>query len=446
VLAIPFDLIRCSWPRPVEHQNGHWLSAPEWDTPAMPCRPQPQWQVVDGELCWMIDWREFFQSGIKAWAPGVSGEMRGFHVLFEIEVRHTGRLLFRDDDGSIVRLNGRVVHEDRSAHTLQTHSLDVQAGDRLQIAQWQLIGGWLWGASYAIAATTNAQADVVAPYLPQVLAKLRQPNGPALKLFTEGAQPVRAVIAVYSLILNGYRPARVLLYGEHQWSAGAREYFARALPFAEVVANSVVLETVRGMGGNQLGEWAQRYWWVMKACVCLLCEPYEFCQIDDDVFILDTLDDALQAFTRADLVYAPDTNHGDAYRRAWLGVATREPLATGCFNAGLYWARSIVDARDIAQRMQRLHPARIPNFVWEQGLIACLYRNRACAMPTQRYFYPLFDGLPGGLFGYDYRGNPCGFASVHFGGLSDKPRDTQCLLLADDILGRGFAALNGTPP
>jgi len=55
-------------------------------------------------------------------------------------------------------------------------------------------------------------------------------------------------------------------------------------------------------------------------------------------------------------------------------------------------------------------------------------------LPSQRYFYPLLDGLPGGMLGYDYRNNPCGFATVHHGGLPEKPTDAVALWLAGDIL------------
>jgi hypothetical protein len=46
----------------------------------------------------------------------------------------------------------------------------------------------------------------------------------------------------------------------------------------------------------------------------------------------------------------------------------------------------------------------------------------------------LLDGLPGGILGYDYRNNPCGFRAIHFGGLPEKPSDAVALVLADDIL------------
>jgi hypothetical protein len=74
---------------------------------------------------------------------------------------------------------------------------------------------------------------------------------------------------------------------------------------------------------------------------------------------------------------------------------------------------------------------------YDQGFVATLYaRRNAHQLSTQRYFFPLCEGLPGGLLGYDYAGNPCSFASVHFAGLLEKPSDPVTLWLAPQILGR----------
>jgi len=65
-------------------------------------------------------------------------------------------------------------------------------------------------------------------------------------------------------------------------------------------------------------------------------------------------------------------------------------------------------------------------------------RDTSKALLTQRYFYPFFDGLPGGMSGYDYARNPCGFASVHFGGLAEKPSDAASRMLAPQVLSRNL--------
>jgi hypothetical protein len=190
-----------------------------------------------------------------------------------------------------------------------------------------------------------------------------------------------------------------------------------------------------------VAKWAERYWFVFKACVGLLCSPYEFGLIDDDVFVLDRVDDALSAFRACELVFTPDTDHTAEYIETWSWLNGRSgSRALGTFNAGLYWMRVPFNPREIASPMLRVVPHHVRPWVWEQGLIATLFATRnVYELPSQRYFYPLFDGLPGGMLGYDYERNPCGFASIHFGGLTDKPSDAVALSFAPGILGRARA-------
>jgi hypothetical protein len=149
----------------------------------------------------------------------------------------------------------------------------------------------------------------------------------------------------------------------------------------------------------------------MKACIALLYPPKEFCVLDDDLFVIDSVADALEHF--------------------------RHAMPTGTFNAGLYWCRQVHDSRRIAGDMLRSRPAAWMPFLWEQGFIASTYaRSSVVSLPSQRYLFPVFDGLPGGMLGYDYANNPCGLASVHFGGLGDKPSDAIMAYLAPEILGR----------
>lgn len=436
MLETPYELIKCSWPVPVQQGEGKWVSEPAWDTADMPYKPQPLWEEIDGGLCWFIDWRAFFHGNLRLWTSDASGEMRGFHVVFEIKIKHDGKLVFWDDDGSIIRRNRNIVHEDRSAHALQCSEITVKKGEHLQIAQWQLNGGWIWGAKFQSSIDIHDRTSSILKYLPLIRTKLQNPSGPALKMFTNGAQPLRSALAIYGLVLNGYAPSRILLYGEHQWTPEVRELFLKILPFVEIIPTTNVNKRIQQLGGHQLVDWARQYWWVMKTCVCLLVEPFEFCQIDDDVLVLESTADALQAFRYLDLVYAPDTDHGKGYIQAWLGEGFSEPLATARFNAGLYWARAIKDQEKIAKQMLTIDPMISHNFVWEQGFIACLYKEKGFELPSQKYFYPIFDGMPGGMHGYDYFSNPCGFTSVHFGGLREKPTDSACLHIVDGVLSR----------
>jgi len=435
VLEAPFAFLRCSWPRAAQSDGAAWTSEPEWSAPWMPSAPRPSWQWLNGEFCWTIDWAEFFSGGIRT-RRGYPGEMRGFHVIFELSIVRDGELVFWDDDGCVVRRNGHVIHADRRAHRLRRHCLPVQAGDRLKIAQWQRRGGWLWGARMQRpGGKPDAEpADLLTSHLPRVASRLRCPDGPALKIFSHGRSPLRMAVAVYSCILNGYSPAGVYLFGEHQWTPHTRQLITRLLPFAIIVPTADVLRHLRSLGQPALTERAIRHWYVMKACVSLLCAPAECCCMDDDVFVLGPVDDALAAFSTHDLVYAPDMDHGDGYRATWSHLIGEEnPLSTARFNAGLYWVRVKASASSVAAVAAQAPPTA-PHY-WEQGLIAATYaRAPNLQLPSSRYFYPAFDGLPGGVHGYDYAANPCQFASIHFGALRKKPTDADTAVLLADIL------------
>jgi hypothetical protein len=407
----------------------------------MPFRPQPRWTIVDDELCWTIDWRDQFRGGVPGKAGWeYCGEMRGFHLVFELRVHGNGTLAIWADDGCVIRRDGQVLHEDPLAHGLTRHTIDVEAGDLLEVAQWQEQGDWLWGACRSQPEASAEPLDILLPYRDAVLRRLSRPEGPPLKVFTGGEAPARAVVAVYSLILNGYVPTEVILFGEHQWSEATRSLFTAALPFARVVPTPAVHDRLFALGGWPIVELAQDHWSVMKACVSLLWPPTAFCAMDDDVLVLDRVDDARRAFRKHDLVFAADADFGSDYLEAWGLVLDRsEALPTGTFNAGLYWLRNHHDPRAIVAalvRLREIQPETHPQ-VWEQGLIAVLFADvPARQLPTARYFYPVWDGMPGGFLEYDYARNPCGFASVHFGGVHPKPGDRAALALATDVLGR----------
>lgn len=437
MLPIPFELLSCSWPRPVEIRDERWVSEPEWDAPPSPFRPQPHWRMIEGEPAWTLDWCRLFRG---SFIHLVGSQMRRFHVVFRIRAAETGTLVFWDDDGSIVRLGGRVVHEDRTLHPLRRSEVRVQAGDVLEVAHFQGEGEFTWAARTFAQPAADAEA-VLAPWRDAVRDRVLRGNGPPLKFYTDGRNPLRAAVAVYSLVLNGFAPSSVLLYGSNQWKPAAVALLQAALPFAEVVSPTRVVNSLRTLGGPGLAELAQRHWFVMKACVALLDGPTEFCLLDDDFFVLDRVDEALDAFRTHDLVYAPDAEHGAEYLLKW-GAALRErkPSPAGRFNAGLYWCRLAHDRKQLAMMMRRVRPGSHEPYMWEQGFIATVYAHRpTLALASERYLFPLFDGLPGGTLGYDYAGNPCGLTSVHFGGLGDKPRDDAMLYLAPQILARRTA-------
>jgi hypothetical protein len=434
----PFDIVRCSWPRPVEVRRGRWASKPNWGARQFPSLPEPRWEKVCGEQCWAIDWREVFAGGLKFWSPRATGQMRGFHVVFEVRVNATGKLAVWADDGCIIRRGGKVIHSDREAHAAARSEVEVSAGDRLEVAQWQYNGEWVWGAHLTDERAAHEQTDLLLRHLGAVERRLKEADGPPLKMYFSGQNPLRTALALYSLIINGYSPSEVVVFGEYQWSDQARGLFNTLLPFARVVSTREVLERAASLGGPRLADLATRHWFVMKTCVGLLCPPDEFFFMDDDVFVLGRMDDAVDAFGKYDLVFSPDDDYSDAYLAAWGWLYEKdEPLATGSINTGIYGLRNKLDPRKTAESLTKVPVDSLPGWMWEQGFMACRYGGEpAFKLPTGRYFYPYFDGLPGGLSGYDYRLNPCGFVSVHFGGLAEKPSDMTALALAPDILGR----------
>jgi hypothetical protein len=404
----------------------------------MPIRPEPRWEKICGEQCWAIDWREVFGGGLKFWSPRASGEMRGFHVVFEVRINGTGQLAIWADDGCIIRRSDKVIHCDRSAHMAARSEVTVSAGDRLEIGQWQYNGEWMWGAQLPNDRAPVASADSLLRYLSAVERRLKDANGPPLKMYFSGQNPLRTALALYSLVINGYSPSEVVVFGEYQWSEDARSLFKTLLPFARIVPTREVLERVASLGGRGLADLAERHWFVMKTCIGLLCPPDEFFFMDDDVFILDRMSEALDAFDRCDLIFAPDDDYGDAYLAAWGWLYGKsEALPTASINTGIYGLRNRLDPQKIASSLMKVAVDSLPGWMWEQGFMACQYSDGPVfKLPTQRYFYPYFDGLPGGMLSYDYRLNPCGFVSIHFGGLAEKPSDAAALALAPEILWR----------
>jgi hypothetical protein len=429
-------LLSCSWPRPVASHGRRWISEPEWNAPAMARVPACHTWTLDGRPTLAIDWRTFFAEGVPSPAWHLPGEMKEFHLVFRMRAERSGTLVFHDDDGSIIRRNGVIVHEDREVHPMQRHELPVRAGDTLEIAQWQFHADWVWaGRIESRSPTVDDDVELFGPFRDDVFRALEQPNGPVLKTYFSGSHPVRAALAVHSLVLNGYRPAGVHVYGEYQWDADRRRTIERLLPFAEIVPTSQVMASVRELSSS-LVPVAQSVWAAMKICIGLFHPPFDYCFVDDDVFVLDRMDDALSLFTVHDLVYQADWDHGESYRRIWR-ISDNVPLATGNINTGMYFVRNRRDRMAQALRLARNPPNGHPAWIWEQGFMSTEFADApATALPTQRYFYPIFDGLPGGTLGYDWEANPCGFATAHFGGLRHKPSDDEARALVAGILGR----------
>lgn len=445
MLNCPFDIVSCSWPRPVEQENNRWISEPEWDTPLMPVLPRSYLEMIHDEWLWVFNWSDFFRCDLKATTMG--REMRGFHVLFVLKMKYDGLFIFRDDDGCIIRRDGKIIYCNRNTKQISQGKIEVKAGELLEIAQWHSTREWIWGAYLLSSSDRNDFAvppnpiDTLTPYLEQVQDYLHHPNGPPLKLFTNGRTSVRTIVGIYSLILNGYVPSAVYLFGDYQWHKPERELLKQLLPFAQIVPVTQVLTHLGSVGGSELVDLAIKHWFVMKTGVSLLYPPYEFCMMDDDVFILDRLDDALEAFRTNNLVYTINYDHGAEYVEAWRKVYKEPPwpLPTANFNAGLYWLRNTKDPGELATQVLQVPPNTQPQN-WEQGFIALAYAQESSfELPFHRYYAPAMDGFPGGTLGYDYAQNPCRFASIHFLGVFkfDKPSDGKVLYLVPQILRTG---------
>lgn len=433
-----FRLLSVSWPRPVQHNSDRWTSTPEWDAPLMSSVPQWQFRSFDAAGYFAIDWRDVFRSDLNWAGQPAAGEMRGFHVIFRLRVELGGKLIFVDADGSIIKRNGELVHEDRESHEPRRHEIDVAPGDRLDIAQWQRSGDWVWGARLA-PAKNETTLEALEPYRRPVYEALTNPNGPVLKIYTSAAHPLRCALSIYSMVLNGYRPAGIKVFGDYQWDGPRRLAMAELLPFAEFISIDRVEQTL-GELDPRLIPLARRQAFAMKTCVCLFMPPHEYCYLDDDIFILDRIDDALRLHDTHRLVYAPDRDYDALYRKIWCANRT-DRLSTGNINTGFYLARNDKDVRSQVARFLQTPPDGHPAWAWEQGFLATEFAgDNTAALPSQRYFYPVFDGLPGGLFGYDWQANPCGFVSVHFGGPKPKPNDRAAGTLVHDILGRCCAS------
>jgi hypothetical protein len=434
----PFAIINCSWPRPIEYVNGCWIFAPAWDAPLMPVPPQPRWEVIHDELCWAFHWSELFQCDLKPWDPIIGGEMRGFHIVFRLQIKNTGTFVFWSTDGCSIRNNGQIIYDNRNSHRLTRGEIRVTSGDHLEIAQWHLREEWQWGAYMSLPDQTTERVltSMFAPYLRLIQERFRHAHGPALKMYTSGHAPLRTIVAIYSMVLNGYTPSGVYLFGEHQWEERARYLFASWLPFAHVVSTQHVITQLQSLGEPRLVAMAQEHWFVMKLCTSLLYPPAECCIMDDDVFILERLDDALKAFQENNLVYEPDLDQSADYIATWGRQDMQaQPLPTARFNAGLYWIRNTKDQNWLARQAVRVEPNPKKEASWEQGFIATVFEHEhIMELPSQRYFYPVLDGLPGGVRGYDYLRNPCGFASIHFGGFVKKPSEGVILHLVPHIL------------
>jgi hypothetical protein len=422
--TVPFELLSCSWPFPAPQQAFN----PEWQAPLTHLRPIPEWRRQGEHAYWSIDWGELFRGGAR-----FLGTMRQFGVVFRIRLNADGKLVFTSPGCCAIRRGDLCVFEGAPEPEAP---VDVRAGDILEVAVSHGPNQWSWGAR--IEPVANAGWELMSVHLPRVLARLREPTGPPLKIFTDARDPIRTVISIYSMILNGYSPSQVYIYGDYQWKPFAQSLLAQFLPFAAVVPLQDVRDQIAQVAPSQLADVARDNWFVMKSCVSLLCGPIHFCMMDDDLFILKPVSGAQALSLEHDFVFVPENDNALLYRSVWSDVFPESPVTrTARLNTALYWLRMRKDRNAAAGAMLRGLGKLEAAWAWEQGLYAHLFANETVLeLPSEQYWYPFFCGLPGGMLGYDYANNPCGFTMVHFGGDVPKPSDGEALQLMPQILGR----------
>lgn len=431
-------LLSVSWPRRAEIHNERWVGTPEWDAPIMPSLPPWRLHVFDGVECNALDWTDIFRIDMPMLCDLAVAEMRGFYVVFRLRVRATGHLAFFDTDGCIIRRNGKIVHEDRERHPVRPHEMNVWVGDRLEIAHWQSGGSWIWGARwFGRSFTLDESLQDVEQYRFSVEEALTRAEGPVLKVFTSGVAPVRCALSIYSLVLNGYRPAGIKVFGDYQWNARSTCILQKLLPFAEIVSLSRVERTLDALNPG-LMPLARRNWGAMKICIGLFFPPREYCFLDDDIFVVGRMDDAFQLWDRHDFVHAPDNMTTFRYSpvRYPKRPGSPEPAPRN-LSTGIYLLKNHADLEAQSERLVNTPRDGHPSWFWEQGFFSWEFAyGSAVVLPSQRYFVPGFDGLPGGFYGYDWERNPCEFVCVHFGGPAPKPGDREAGSVFHDILGR----------
>lgn len=423
----PFELVSCTWPFPLHEKaiEGGWTA------PVTHLRPVPEWKLAGDCTYWSIDWAHLFRGGAR-----FLGAMRNFGVVFRIRVNGGGKLAFSSRGRCMIKRGDSLIFEGVAAPEAV---IDTHAGEILDVAVAHDCEEWTWGAKIAQPA---GGSDLLKIHLPGVLARLRTPTGPPLKVFTDARYPIRTVLSVYSMILNGYSPSKVYLYGDYQWKAFNRTLLARFLPFATLVRQQTIHEQIARAAGSEIADRAKEHGYLMKACVALFCEPAEFCVMDDDLFVLRSVAPAQALAAEHDLVFAPDNDNSALYREIWSSVFGETPLAaTARVNGALYWLRMRKDRKRVgelmAQGLGRLLEWKKTHetWAWEQGFYAYLFANdRVSQLPRESYWYPYLGGLPGGVMGYDYANNPCGFTMIHFGGDVEKPGDGEALILMPQIL------------
>ncbi|MGI9254790.1 MAG: hypothetical protein ACR2J8_13685, partial [Thermomicrobiales bacterium] len=456
LLDRPLRNVTCSYPVPGEWDGDRWVGEPAWDAAIMEDAPLPRLDNVRCFPAWTYDFRRFFGTMfVVPWHPPAP-QMRFRQLILRGTATRSGTLVVWADDRVVVRRNGAFAGERRDG--AGTISLDVRAGDDLEFACAQVAGEWWLAMGFERPALNDRdRIDLLQPYIQLARERMRTPDGPPLKVYTDFKSPSLAASSVLTTIVNGYAPDGLLFYGDYQWDDYKRGMLGELLPFARVVPTDGLLDRLRELGGPALPETALRHWMVMKTCIALLEDPGEAAIQDDDLLTLDPMTDALDAFRTHDLVHIEDREDwAEKYRGIWShAMPLADPMPNGLMNAGLMFVRQSYDRRDLARIMAEFTPEHAQSLVdydigqwcWEQGLIAALYAERPVfRLDPQRYLYAPHDGVAGGALAYDYERNPARYTSVHFvvGGYDDHA-EVLSFAMAQRALRRSLPLVEALP-
>jgi hypothetical protein len=424
LLDRPLLGLTSSYPVAAEWRGEEWVGEPAWNAPEMPDAPIPRLENWRGHGSWLYDFHRFFQNQMGVPYRATSPQMRLRQIVLRGRAARAGRLLIWADDMAVVRRNGLVTGEKRAPGNGGL-MIDVASGDEIEIACAQLAGEWWLSVGFERPVLSDQdRIDLLRPWSVLAGERLRQPDGPPLKLYTNARNPSLMASSLLTMVVNGYSPEEVLLYGDYQWSPEKRAMVEALLPFARIVPAAETCRRLEELGGPELPELARAHWWVMKSAITLLENPASACMMDDDLLILEPLTDALSASRTHALVHVQDRKDwASRYRGVWShALSLPDPLPTGLVNCGLVFIRQMHDRQQVARMMVEYSPARIQAMVdfdirkwcWEQGLVAALYAEQPVfPLDLQRHLFVPHDGLPYGPLAYDYERNPAGYSSVH---------------------------------
>jgi hypothetical protein len=301
-------------------------------------------------------------------------------------------------------------------------------------------------------------AHLLTPLAAAAAGRMVIPNGPTVAVYSDGTSPVRTAIAIYSLVLNGYAPHSVKVFGEHRWSEGTKAFFQASLPFAEIPATEELRSAIRRAGDKALERMIAENDFGLRAAMALFVSNDEMCILEDDVVIIDGLDEGVNRLRTHDLVYAPANDKGRQFRMRWPTVRKLPTaLIAADFGGGLYWLRPTSHPALIAEYILQLAvpSGGEPDSDWLNGLIALSYaRYDVWKLPEHLHTnaatvsgdtHEQQAQLREKLLSYDYQHNPMRLCSICLDSPLRPLSDREALALVPSLFARSATRLAESP-